>query len=114
MKSTTKAKTLLWTDMPKNGESLAGYLLRLTELNHYDTTSWIMELAKFNSRMHKSFAFVFNSSLDLGLSSNNSNLEQRRILISKVNDLLLEKGVLFEKDDPWPAQVKLLLSEALN
>lgn len=51
--------------MPKNGESLAGYLLRLTELNHYDTTSWIMELAKFNNRMHKSFAFVFNSSLDL-------------------------------------------------
>jgi hypothetical protein len=38
---------------PEKGESFIGYLVRLTELNGYDTPSWILSLAD-NGRFHSS------------------------------------------------------------
>jgi hypothetical protein len=38
-------KVLLRTPIPQKDESLAGYLIRLSESNYYDSPNWILQLA---------------------------------------------------------------------
>jgi hypothetical protein len=56
---------LLFSDEPRFDESFIGYLLRLVELNDYDTVSWILQLAGIKDYSHSKFGFVFNPSVVL-------------------------------------------------
>src|SRR5260370_11752047 len=54
---------LLVRPKPEKGESFIGYLVRLTELNGYDTPSWIMSLSDIDyMELQWTFSFVFGQS----------------------------------------------------
>jgi hypothetical protein len=54
---------LLVRPKPEKGESFIGYLVRLTELNAYDTPSWILSLADIDyMELQWTFSFVFGKS----------------------------------------------------
>ncbi len=44
----TMKQRLLRTPPPECDESLLGYVIRLTEANHYDNASWVTSLAGLN------------------------------------------------------------------
>lgn len=51
---------LLVRPKPEKGESFIGYLVRLTEINGYDTPSWILSLADIDyMELQWTFSFVF-------------------------------------------------------
>lgn len=51
---------------PEKGESFIGYLVRLTEMNGYDTPSWILSLAGIDyMELQWTFSFVFGKSKGL-------------------------------------------------
>src|SRR3954466_478428 len=51
---------LLVRPKPETGESFIGYLVRLTELNGYDTPSWILSLTDIDyMELQWTFSFVF-------------------------------------------------------
>lgn len=51
---------LLMRPKPEKGESFIGYLVRLTELNGYDTPSWLLSLAGIDyMELQWTFSFVF-------------------------------------------------------
>src|SRR6266550_2072973 len=51
---------LLARPKPEKGESFIGYLVRLTELNGYDTPSWILSLSEIDyMELQWTFSFVF-------------------------------------------------------
>src|SRR2546423_183428 len=57
---------LLVRRKPERGESFIGYLVRLTELNEYDTPSWILSLADIDyMELQWTFSFVFRESSGL-------------------------------------------------
>jgi TniQ protein len=57
---------LLMRPKPEKGESFIGYLVRLTELNGYDTPSWILSLANIDyMELQWNFSFVFGKSKGL-------------------------------------------------
>jgi hypothetical protein len=58
-------KRLLITATPYDDESFVGYLLRLTERNHYETLSWILQLAEIRNYAQGKFSLTFISSLNL-------------------------------------------------
>lgn len=60
----TNKKRLLKTVVPHWDESLIGYITRLTEINDYDTPSWIMQLADMGPLLSDA-SFTFKSSLNL-------------------------------------------------
>lgn len=54
---------LLVRPKPEKGESFTGYLVRLTELNAYDTPSWILSLSDIDyMELQWTFSFVFSQS----------------------------------------------------
>src|SRR6266851_2141032 len=54
---------LLLRPKPDKGESFIGYLVRLTELNGYDTPSWILSLCGIDyMELQWKFTFVFSYS----------------------------------------------------
>src|SRR6266849_5715036 len=54
---------LLARPKPEKGESFIGYLIRLTELNRYDTPSWILSLSNIDyMELQWTFSFVFSHS----------------------------------------------------
>src|SRR2546423_1887910 len=60
------SERLIKTDELKPGESLMGLILRLTEMNKYETPSWIMEAAGLNSKqLHFACSFLFDKAIDL-------------------------------------------------
>lgn len=66
---------LVMRPKPEKGESFIGYLVRLTELNSYDTPSWILSLADIDyMELQWTFSFVFGKSVGLeklaGLTNN--------------------------------------------
>ena len=57
---------LLVRPKPEKGESFIGYLVRLTELNAYDTPSWILSLAEIDCmELQWTFSFVFGKTTGL-------------------------------------------------
>jgi hypothetical protein len=57
---------LLMRPKPEKGESFIGYLVRLTELNAYDTPSWILSLADIDyMELQWTFSFVFGKTKGL-------------------------------------------------
>lgn len=60
------SERLLKTEKLKPGESLMGLILRLTEMNKYETPSWIMEAAGLNiKQLHFTCSFLFDKAVDL-------------------------------------------------
>jgi TniQ len=60
-----KDRLLLFSAIPHLDESFIGYLLRLKEVNRYQTLSWILQLAGIKNYARSSFSFAFNGSLDV-------------------------------------------------
>lgn len=60
-----KGTKLLIRREPKLDESFIGYLLRLAEINGYQTLSWILQLAGIKRYVQTKFSFAFDDSLDL-------------------------------------------------
>src|SRR2546423_725764 len=57
---------LLVRPKPATGESFIGYLVRMTELNGYDTPSWILSLADIDyMELQWTFAFMFRKTKGL-------------------------------------------------
>lgn len=50
---------------PSAEENLIGYIVRLTELNDYDTPSWILQLSGIKNYLHSKCNFVCDNSIDL-------------------------------------------------
>lgn len=61
----TKVRRLLRTITPYADESLSGYVIRLTEVNDYDTPSWILQLAGIQDYVQHKVGFSFNDRLNL-------------------------------------------------
>jgi hypothetical protein len=59
-----KDRLLLFSTVPQPDESFLGYLLRLTQLNCYESPSWIMQMAGLATTVG-STSFVFNNSQGL-------------------------------------------------
>jgi TniQ len=65
---------LLVTPKPEKGESFIGYLVRLTELNGYDTPSWILSLADIDyMELQWTFSFAFGKTKGLKKLADLSN-----------------------------------------
>lgn len=60
----TNCGKLVVRPAPYADESFIGYLIRLTDLNHYDASTWILQLANLGHRLHK-VTLAFDSRLDL-------------------------------------------------
>src|ERR1051325_11275075 len=60
----TNCGKLVVRPAPYADESFIGYLIRLTDLNRYDVSSWILQLANLGDRLHK-VALAFDNRLDL-------------------------------------------------
>lgn len=58
-------KKLIRCVQPNAEENLIGYVVRLTEINDYDTPSWILQLSGIKNYLHSKCNFVCNSSIDL-------------------------------------------------
>jgi hypothetical protein len=56
-----------------------GYLLRLVELNDYDTVSWILQLAGIKDYSHSKFGFVFDPSLILSPLSRLTGVDEAKL-----------------------------------
>ncbi|HWS99692.1 MAG TPA: TniQ family protein [Pyrinomonadaceae bacterium] len=56
---------LLRTGSPKSDESFIGYLLRLTEMNGYQTLSWMLQITGIRNYVQSKLSFAFDESLDL-------------------------------------------------
>lgn len=56
---------LLERPRPETGESFSSYLIRLTEKNHYDIPSWILQLAGFDHLAIINLSFLFSDSPEL-------------------------------------------------
>lgn len=69
----------LFSDEPQVDESFIGYLLRLVELNDYDTVSWILQLAGIKDYSHSKFGFVFNPSVVLSPLSRLTGVEESKL-----------------------------------
>jgi hypothetical protein len=76
----SRPKSLIFSVKPFGDESFIGYMLRLTELNHYETLSLIFQLTNIKDFTHSRFSLTDNSMIDLTLLAqltrvNKSNLE---------------------------------------
>jgi excisionase family DNA binding protein len=76
MASTTKR--LIFSATPHSDESLLGYLIRLTELNSYDTPSWILQLAGMGSYVRKG-SIAFDACLDLAALARLTGVTEKRL-----------------------------------
>lgn len=66
----SQSERLVLSASPYSDESFAGYLTRLTDLNHYDSPSWIRQLANLGSYENKeavAFPESENSTTSLNL-----------------------------------------------
>jgi len=77
-----RTRSLVFSAVPHADESFIGYLIRLTEVNHYETPAWILQLASLNNYLSK-VSIAFDETLNLkGLGSlTGINAEQLRGLL---------------------------------
>jgi hypothetical protein len=55
-------KRLIRTAAPDPRESILGYIIRLAELNYYDTSSWIFQVAGITKYTDTDFSIINNRS----------------------------------------------------
>jgi TniQ len=60
-----KGTKLLRTAIPNVDESLLGYIIRLTEINDYDTPAWILQMAGIQEYVQHKVSFSFKHNLNL-------------------------------------------------
>jgi hypothetical protein len=72
-------KRLPFTAEPRTDESCIGYLLRLKDLNDYDTLSWIIQLAQIREFARGGFSFCFNPTLDLARLSQLTGVTESKL-----------------------------------
>lgn len=60
-----EGRLLIFSAIPHPDESFVGYLLRLTERNHYETLSWILQFAEIKQYVRSKFALASIGSLNL-------------------------------------------------
>lgn len=80
---------LLRTGQPEPDESFVGYLLRLTEMNGYQTLSWILQITGIRSYLQSKLSFAFDDSLDLTPLAHLSGIDKTSLaslLYHSVND----------------------------
>lgn len=73
-------KRLLIRAHPEPEENLVGYILRLTELNGYETPTRILQLAKIQEYIARNFSFNFGNAVDLSLLSNLTGVDPTELL----------------------------------
>lgn len=69
---------LVLTASPYPDESFAGYLTRLTELNHYDTPAWILQMAQLRNYPNKE-VLAFGDGRNFRLLSQLTGIEMSRL-----------------------------------
>lgn len=72
-------KRLLSSAEPEPDESFTGYLLRLAELNDYDTLSWILQMARLRDYANQSPSYSLDPSFDLSPLSQLSGVEESKL-----------------------------------
>ena len=77
----SKNRALLFSVDPWPYESFVGYLLRLTELNVFETLSWILQLAQIKKYVRSNLSFAFNNTLQLAPLSQLCGVETARLAI---------------------------------
>lgn len=87
-----RTRFLVFSAVPHVDESFIGYLIRLTEVNHYETPAWILQLASLNSYLRK-VSIAFDETLNLkGLAGlTGINEEQLRALLYLPSDVKRNK-----------------------
>jgi hypothetical protein len=73
-------KRLLFTEEPRTDESFVGYLLRLKDLNDYDTLSWVIQLAHIRQFARGGFSFCFNPALNLSRLSQLTGVNESKLV----------------------------------
>lgn len=73
-----KGSKLVVSPAPYADESFIGYLIRLTDLNHYDASTWILQLANLGDRLYK-VSIAFNNQLDLTSLANLVGVGEKRL-----------------------------------
>jgi hypothetical protein len=63
---------------PHADEGFIGYLIRLTDLNHYETSTRILQLANLGDRLYK-VSIAFNNQLDLTSLANLVGVGEKRL-----------------------------------
>jgi len=74
----SQSRSLVFSTTPYDDESFMGYLIRLTELNHYETPSWILQLAQVTNYLRK-VGRVFDDSLDLAPLQQLTGVDKSRL-----------------------------------
>jgi predicted XRE-type DNA-binding protein len=103
-----EVKRLLMTAVPKPDESLLGYIIRLTEINDYDTPSWIVQLAGVGNFLRAEALLAFESSLSLLNLSKLTGVQEEKLtnLLYRPIDLSRKKyGDYLMFDAPVPKYV---------
>src|SRR5215217_2239633 len=73
-------KPLVRTSRPRRDESFLGYIIRLTELNHYDNKTWVLKLSGIRQNLlQPRNSFVFNGTLNLRPLSRLTKVEPERL-----------------------------------
>jgi TniQ len=70
---------LLCVSPPFADENIVGYILRLTELNRYDTPSWILQLAGIKSYLQSNLSFAFNTTWNLSPLERLTGIEKSKL-----------------------------------
>jgi hypothetical protein len=73
-----RSKGLVFSAAPHPDESFSGYLTRLTELNHYDTSAWTLQLAKLDYT--RKVALAFYDGQDFAELSKLTGVERTRLI----------------------------------
>jgi hypothetical protein len=75
---TVKKRKLLFSGEPLSDESFVGYLLRLAQLNDFDSLSWALQMAEILDHAHH-YGFVFHSSLNLAPLTSLTGVEEVKL-----------------------------------
>ena len=76
---TSKSKGLVFSASRIQMESFHGYLIRLTEANHYETPSWILQLAQLGSCPRK-ISLVFDDRASLAPLASLTGVEEEKLV----------------------------------
>jgi TniQ len=72
-------RELLFSAIPYQDESFIGYLLRITERNHYETLSWILQLAGISDYASSKLSLSSNGVMDLTPLGKLTGVEQSKL-----------------------------------
>lgn len=74
----SRTRSLVFSATPHADESFIGYLIRLTEINYYETSSWILQLANLGNYLRK-VSLAFDESLNLERLSQLTGIGEQKL-----------------------------------